>query len=132
MLPACNPLGVELTYGWNRIENDSNTVLQGKMLLRELQTNGVGFAAALGSMAGEPFLNGISSISFMFQLTREEWESLRSQMATLKTGRGQHRKYLPLVFTEHGAICKASHHGWRENVLSTTRRWQAWSRPCVG
>ena len=40
----------------------------------------------------------------MFQLTAEEYESLRSQIATLKTGRGQHRKYLPFVFTEHGAL----------------------------
>ncbi|MDN3514464.1 MAG: ORF6N domain-containing protein [Candidatus Brocadia sp.] len=32
---------------------------------------------------------------FMFQLTPEEFDSLRSQNATLKTGRGQHRKYLP-------------------------------------
>jgi hypothetical protein len=41
---------------------------------------------------------------FMFQLTEEEWESLRSQIATLKLGRGQHRKYMPYAFTEHGAI----------------------------
>lgn len=41
---------------------------------------------------------------FMFQLNEEEYDSLRSQFATLKTGRGQHRKYLPYVFTEHGAI----------------------------
>ena len=41
---------------------------------------------------------------FMFQLTGEEWAALRSQIATLKTGRGQHRKYLPYAFTEHGAI----------------------------
>jgi phage regulator Rha-like protein len=41
---------------------------------------------------------------FMFQTTTEEYESLRSQIATLKTGRGQHRKYLPYVFTEHGAL----------------------------
>ncbi len=27
---------------------------------------------------------------------------------TLKSGRGQHRKYLPYVFTEHGAIMAAS------------------------
>lgn len=33
---------------------------------------------------------------FMFQLSDEEWGSLRSQFVTLKTGRGQHRKYLPL------------------------------------
>jgi ORF6N domain len=44
---------------------------------------------------------------FMFQLTAEESDSLRSQFATLKTGRGQHRKYLPYVFTEHGAIMAA-------------------------
>ncbi len=41
---------------------------------------------------------------FMFQITAEEYESLRSQFATLKMGRGQHRKYLPYVFTEHGAL----------------------------
>lgn len=45
---------------------------------------------------------------FMFQLSEDEWESLRSQFATLKTGRGQHRKYLPYAFTEHGAIMAAT------------------------
>ena len=45
---------------------------------------------------------------FMFQLTAEEFSSLRSQFATLKTGRGQHRKFLPYVFTEHGAIMAAT------------------------
>jgi phage regulator Rha-like protein len=44
---------------------------------------------------------------FMFQLSEEEFTILRSQFATLKTGRGQHRKYLPYVFTEHGAIMAA-------------------------
>jgi hypothetical protein len=39
---------------------------------------------------------------FMFQLTDEEWATLRSQFATLKSGRGQHHKYLPYAFTEHG------------------------------
>lgn len=39
---------------------------------------------------------------FMFRLSEEEYDALRSQIATLKTGRGQHRKYLPRVFTEHG------------------------------
>jgi phage regulator Rha-like protein len=43
---------------------------------------------------------------FMFQLTNEEYDSLRSQFATLK--RGQHRKYFPFAFTEHGAIMAAS------------------------
>ena len=37
---------------------------------------------------------------FMFELTANEWASLRSQIATLNIGRGQNRKYLPQVFTE--------------------------------
>jgi hypothetical protein len=45
---------------------------------------------------------------FRFRLSAEEWDSLRSQFATLETGRGQHRKYLPLAFTEHGAIMAAT------------------------
>ena len=53
---------------------------------------------------------------FMFQLTTDEIEkikvqvkdldpghiSLRSQIVTLKKGRGEHAKYLPLAFTEQG------------------------------
>lgn len=39
---------------------------------------------------------------FMYQLTHEEFESLRSQIVTLKGGRGQHSKYMPYVFTEQG------------------------------
>ena len=45
---------------------------------------------------------------FMFQLNEEEFAALRLQFATLKTGRGQHRKYAPYVFTEHGAIMAAT------------------------
>ena len=44
---------------------------------------------------------------FMFQLTKEEWDSLRSQNAT-KNGRGQHTKYAPYAFTEHGVIMLAA------------------------
>ena len=39
---------------------------------------------------------------FMFQLTKEEYESLRSQFVILVNGHGKHRKYLPYVFTEQG------------------------------
>ncbi len=40
---------------------------------------------------------------FCFTLSKSEFESLKSQFATLKTsGRGQHRKYMPYVFTEQG------------------------------
>ena len=45
---------------------------------------------------------------FMFQLNEEEFAALKLQFATLKTGRGQHRKYLQYVFTEHGAIMAAT------------------------
>lgn len=40
---------------------------------------------------------------FMFQLTENEYESLRSQIVTLnENGRGKHKKYLPFAFTEQG------------------------------
>lgn len=52
---------------------------------------------------------------YMFQLSEEEWDSLRYQFGTLKlseniehqnstseSNRGKHRKYLPYVFTEQG------------------------------
>jgi hypothetical protein len=42
---------------------------------------------------------------FMFQLTKEEFEDLRLQNATLKQGREQHSKYLPYAFTEQGVAC---------------------------
>ncbi|MEK6592761.1 MAG: ORF6N domain-containing protein [Pseudomonadota bacterium] len=45
---------------------------------------------------------------FMFQLTAEESARLRSQIVTLKTGRGQHRKYLPYAFTEQGVSMLSS------------------------
>ena len=45
---------------------------------------------------------------FMFQLTKEEYDSLRSQIVTLKKGRGKHRKYLPYVFTEQGVAMLSS------------------------
>lgn len=60
---------------------------------------------------------------FVLRLTNQELASLRSQIATLKpsaddslrsqfailkTGRGQHRKYPPLAFTEHGAVMAAT------------------------
>ena len=45
---------------------------------------------------------------FMFQLTSQEYDSLRSQVATLKLGRGQRRKYLPFAFTEQGVAMLSS------------------------
>jgi len=45
---------------------------------------------------------------FMIRLTREEYNSLRSQFATLDKGRGEHRKYLPYAFTEQGVAMLSS------------------------
>lgn len=49
---------------------------------------------------------------YMFELTKEENEILRSQLVTLK--RGEHSKYLPYVFTEHGILMLS-------NVLKSQR-----------
>ena len=53
---------------------------------------------------------------FMFQLTAEEWESLRFQSGTSNPGRGG-RRYLPCAFTEHGVVMLSS-------VLSSERAVQ--------
>ena len=71
-LPACNPWGAELTVGHLRVDStpsgDSRTtILQGKMLLKELESNGAGFALSLGVLAGSatsPYFNAIGSFSF--------------------------------------------------------------------
>ena len=50
---------------------------------------------------------------FMFQLTKDEYgQFLRYQIGTLK--KGQHRKYLPYVFTENGVAMLSSvlNRGW--------------------
>jgi len=43
---------------------------------------------------------------FMFELTKDEHQSLRSQFGTLK--RGEHSKYLPYAFTEQGVAMLSS------------------------
>ena len=60
-------------------------------------------------------------VDFMFQLTQTEWEALRSQIATSNVAAGSGsesvrggRRYLPFVFTEHGALMAAT-------VLSSER-----------
>lgn len=45
---------------------------------------------------------------FMFSLEEDEEQSLRLQNATLKKGRGQHKKYPRLVFTEQGVAMLSS------------------------
>ena len=45
---------------------------------------------------------------FCFQLTKEKWDSLRSQIVILEKGWGKHSKYRPFAFTEHGVTMLAS------------------------
>ena len=45
---------------------------------------------------------------FMFELTKEEVAISRSQIATLKTGKGYNIKYLPFAFTEYGIVMLSS------------------------
>lgn len=45
---------------------------------------------------------------FMFELTREEYNVLRSQSVMLEIGKGKHSKYLPFAFTEQGVAMLAS------------------------
>ena len=52
---------------------------------------------------------------FMFELSREEYNALRSQFGTFK--RGKHSKYLPYAFTEQGVSMLSS-------VLRSTRAVQ--------
>jgi len=45
-------------------------------------------------------------LDFMFPLTKAEYNSLRSQIGTLKSG--EHSKYLPYAFTEQGVAMLSS------------------------
>ena len=45
---------------------------------------------------------------FMFQLNFQDVAALRSQIVTLKKGRGEHRKYAPYAFTENGVAMLSS------------------------
>jgi uncharacterized protein YjcR len=46
---------------------------------------------------------------FMFEISREEYNSLRSQIVTLENnGRGKYSKYLPYAFTEQGIAMLSS------------------------
>jgi hypothetical protein len=46
----------------------------------------------------------------MFELTKEEWIFLRSQIVMLEAGRGRgkHPKFIPFAFTEHGVTMLAN------------------------
>ncbi|MFH2141869.1 MAG: ORF6N domain-containing protein [Bacteroidota bacterium] len=45
---------------------------------------------------------------FMFELTRDEYNSLRTQFATLEKGRSKYSKFNPFAFTKQGVAMLAS------------------------
>lgn len=45
---------------------------------------------------------------FMFELTRDEYNFLRTQIASLEKGQGKYSKYLPFAFSEQGVAMLAS------------------------
>jgi hypothetical protein len=45
---------------------------------------------------------------FMFEITRDEYNSLRTQLATLEKGRGKYSKFNPFAFTEQGVAMLSS------------------------
>jgi hypothetical protein len=53
---------------------------------------------------------------FLFQMTKEEYDALKSQIAISNKGRGG-RRTLPYAFTEHGAVMAA-------NILNSERAVQ--------
>jgi hypothetical protein len=96
------------------------------LLIRSIRGQRVILDADLAGLYGVPTFRFNEAVKrnlarfpedFMFRLTKEEWEelqALRSQNAILKPGRGQHRKYPPYAFTEHGALMAA-------NILHSSR-----------
>jgi len=45
---------------------------------------------------------------FMFEISREEYHSLRTQNASLENGRGKYSKFNPFAFTEQGVAMLSS------------------------
>ncbi len=65
---------------------------------------------------------------FLLRLTAEEAARLRSQTVTLETGRGRHRKYPPLAFTEQGVAMLSSVLRSRRAVLVNIEIMRAFVR----
>jgi hypothetical protein len=78
-LPACNKLGVEWTLGGNRVEGDNNGIVQGKKLVKPLETNGYGIAFSIGAIGEERYFNGIASFSFL-----EDWSVIHTNVGYLE------------------------------------------------
>jgi len=95
------------------IETSGKGVIkQTKASIRNIRGQEVILAADVASIYGENTKRinervkrhpGKFPPDFMFQLTKHEFEALRSQIATSKVGRGG-TQYQPYAFTEHGVL----------------------------
>ncbi|MFZ9982942.1 MAG: ORF6N domain-containing protein [Cyclobacteriaceae bacterium] len=65
--------------------------------------------------------------AFAFQLSQEEWNSLRFQNGTLEVplGKGHHRKYLPMVFSDQGIAMLSAALNTQRAVLASIEIMQA-------
>ena len=58
---------------------------------------------------------------FMFQLSTEEYNSLRFQIGILK--RGQHSKYSPYAFTENGVAMMSTHKELKQKIDEMEKKY---------
>ncbi|MFH0773904.1 MAG: ORF6N domain-containing protein [bacterium] len=65
---------------------------------------------------------------FMFELTKEESQSLRFHFGTLKLKRGEHSKYLPYAFTEQGVAMLSSVLNSERAILVNIQIMRAFTR----
>ena len=96
-----------------KLANSGNSVVeQTKAAIRIIRGQGVILAADVARIYGVTTKRinertkrhpGKFPSDFMFQLTKAEFDELRSQSATSKVGRGG-TQYLPYAFTEHGVM----------------------------
>lgn len=96
-----------------KLANSGNSVVeQTKAAIRIIRGQGVILAADVACIYGVTTKRinertkrhpGKFPPDFMFQLTKAEFDELRSQSATSKVGRGG-TQYLPYAFTEHGVM----------------------------
>ncbi|MDR0546379.1 MAG: ORF6N domain-containing protein [Dysgonamonadaceae bacterium] len=104
------------------IQNKIRSIRQQKVLLDRDLAEMYGVETKVLNQAVKRNIERFRGDDFMFQLTKEEYDdvlrsqivtlndgsNLRSQFATSKNGRGQHRKYVPYAFTQLGVAMLSS------------------------
>lgn len=91
---------------FERIENEIYTIRNQKVMLDRDLAELYGVETKVLNQGVKRNLKRFPE-DFMFQLTKDEFNSLRSQIVTLE-GRGKHPKYLPYAFTENGVAMLSS------------------------